>query len=114
MLLAVAYRPSQIRKIGFRPPAIQFRKIDASIDQHFHAAGSASLPWPPRRVDPNIHSLHQTLGQEHVVIAKENNMGAHLRPLDEIDPFMDQGLSRLVFRMRLASDDDLNRAIWIG
>ena len=63
MLLAVSQRPTHFGLIGFRPPAIQLREIDASIDEHFHAARPASLPGPAWRVDPDIHALHQVLGQ---------------------------------------------------
>ena len=41
-------------------------------------------------------------------------MGAGLGLADEIDPFLDQGLPRLVLRMRLAGDDELHRALRIG
>src|ERR1019366_9935482 len=33
--------PSRRPAIGLRPPAIQFRQIDAAIDEHFHAACAA-------------------------------------------------------------------------
>ena len=61
MFLAVAQRPANFRRIGFRPPAIQFREIDASIDEHLHTARSACLPGSPWCVDPDVHSLHQVL-----------------------------------------------------
>ena len=41
-------------------------------------------------------------------------MGAHLGPPDELGPFLNQGLSRLVRRMGLAGKDELHRALGIG
>jgi len=41
-------------------------------------------------------------------------MGTHLGLPDEMHPFPNQGLPRLVRRMRFAGDDELNRALWIG
>ena len=40
-------------------------------------------------------------------------MGTHVGLPDEMDPFLNQRLSRLVCRMRLASDNELYRALWI-
>jgi hypothetical protein len=106
--------PPHFRRVGFRPPAVQFREIDASIDEHFHAARAASLPGPARRVDPDVHSLHQALGQKHVVVAEEDHMGARLGPPDEMRSIPGSGLARLVLRMRLAGDDELHRALRIA
>ncbi len=61
MLPAVPYRPPHLRGVRLGPPAVQFRKIDAPIDEHLHAARSASLPWSPWRVDPDVHPLYQML-----------------------------------------------------
>ena len=41
-------------------------------------------------------------------------MGADLGLPDEMNPFLDQRLPRLVRRMRLAGDDELHRALRIG
>ena len=41
-------------------------------------------------------------------------MGAGLGLADELYPFLDQGLPRLVRRMGLAGDDELHRALRIG
>ncbi len=103
MLLAVAYRPTQIGNIGFGPPAIQLRKIDTAVDQHLHAAGSTCLPRPSWRVDPDIDALHQMLGQVHVVVTEKDDMGAGLGPPNEVRPLLNQDLSRPVCRMRLAA-----------
>ena len=113
MVLAVAQRPADVRSVGFRPPAVQFRQIETSIDEHLHAARPTGFPRPPGRVDPDINPLHQVLGQEHVVVAEEDDVGARLGPPDEADPLLNQGLPGLVRRMGLAGDDDLHRALGI-
>ncbi len=41
-------------------------------------------------------------------------MGAGLGPPDEMCPFLNQRLPRLVRRMGLAGDDELHRALRIG
>src|ERR1017187_7897909 len=102
MFLTVAQRPTQIVDKGFSPPAVQFRKIDAAIDEHFHAARAASFPRSPWCVEPDIHALHQTSGQVHIVVAQENCVRPDIGPADELYPFLDQGLSRQVRRMSLA------------
>ena len=96
MLLAIPDCPPHFRRVRFRPPAIQFREIDASIDEHLHAARSARLPGPPWRVDPDVYPLNQVFGQKHVVVAEEDHMGAGLRPPDEMRPFLNQVLPRPV------------------
>ena len=113
MFLAVSQCPAHFRLVGFRPPAIQLREIDAPIDQHFHAARPASLPGPAWRVDPHIHALHQVLSQKHVVITQEDHMGARLWPANELHPLLNQSLSRIVLGMGLASDDELHWAVRI-
>ena len=84
-----------------------------AVDEHLHAARSAGLPGPPGRVDPNVHALHQVLGQEHVVVAEKDRVGTSLGLPDEMRPLPNHGLPRLVRRMRLAGDDELHRALGI-
>ena len=114
MVQSVAERPSHLRRVGLRPPAVEFRQVDAAVDEHFHPARSAGLPRPPRRVDPDIHSLHQVLGQQHVVVAQENDMGADILLTNEQDPFLDQRLTRQIGRVRFAGHDELHRSMWIA
>ena len=114
MFLAIPQRPAHFRDIGFGPPAIQFREIDASVDEHLHAARSTRLPRPPWRVDPDIHPLHQALGQMHIVITEEDRMRTDFGLANELYPFLDQSLSRRVRGMGLAREDELHRSLRIG
>ena len=111
MLLAVPQRPADFRRVRFRPPAIQFREIDAAIDEHLHTARPACFPRSPWRIDPDIDSLHHVFRQQHVVVAQEDDVGPDLWLADEVNPLMDQGLPRLVLRVGFAGDDELYRAL---
>ena len=61
MFLTISQRPPHFRRVGFRPPAVQFRKIDTAIDEHLHATRSAGLPRPAWSIQPDIDPLHQML-----------------------------------------------------
>src|ERR1039458_9802941 len=37
VLLTVAQGPPDVRHIGFGPPAVYFREVEAAIDEHLHA-----------------------------------------------------------------------------
>ena len=87
VFLPIPQRPPHFRRVGFRPPAIQLRKINAAIDEHFHPARSTDLPGPAWRVDPYIYPLHQVLGQKHVVVTEEDHMRAHIGAPNKMDPF---------------------------
>ena len=58
--------------------------------------------------------LHQALGQVHIVVTKENRMRTDFGPANELYPFLDQGLSRLVRWMGLAREDELHRTLRVG
>src|SRR5208282_1479198 len=88
MLPTIPQRPPHLRGVRLSPPAVQFREIDSSIDEHLHPARATGLPGPPRGVQPDIYPLHQALGQMHVVITEEDHMRAGLGPPDEMRPFL--------------------------
>ena len=64
MFAPVTDGPADLRRVCFRPPAIQLRKIQSAIDQHLHAAGAARFPGASRRVHPEIDALNQLLRHE--------------------------------------------------
>ena len=68
MFLAIPQCPSHVWCIGFRPPAVQFRDIEGTVDQHLHSTGSTCLPGALGRVNPDIRALYQLLRDVHVVI----------------------------------------------
>src|SRR5664279_2912370 len=108
MFLSIAQCPPHLRRIGFSPPAIQLRQIDAPVDEHFHPASTAGFPWPSRCIEPDIYPLHQLSRQKHVVITQKDHMVARLSPPDEMRPFLNQGLPGLIRRMGLAGNDELH------
>ena len=114
MLLSISQCPAYLRGISFRPPAVQYRKIDSAVGQHFHTARAAGLPWSSWRVDPDVHSLHQVLGQKHIVVAQEDHVRLHFGASNKLDPFLDHGLPGLVGRMGLAGQDQLYRPLGIA
>ena len=90
VLLAIVRCPVDVRRIGFRPQPVQFRQIDAAIDQHFHTAGATGLPGRSRCVEPDIHALRQEFGQQHVVVTQNDCMGRQRGPVDELYSLLNQ------------------------
>ncbi len=113
MFMTISQRPAHCRGIGFSPPAIQLRHINAAIDQHFHAAGSARLPWSARCIKPDVHPLHHVLGQMHIVVAEEDRARTCFGAADKLHPVPDHILAGLIRRMRLAGNDELHGTLWI-
>ena len=72
------------------------------------------FPRPTRRIDPDVHPLHEVLGKQHVVVTEEDHMTANLGPPDELCPLLDEGLAGLVRRMGLAGEDELHGALRLG
>jgi hypothetical protein len=114
VFLAVAQSPAHFRGVGLRPRAIQLRQVKPPIDEDLHAAGSTGLPRPAWGVDPHIHPLDEPFSQEHVIVAEEDCVAAGFRLADEVNPHLDELLSRPVRRMGLAGDDKLDRAPGVG
>ena len=86
VFLAVAQRPADFGCVGFGPPAVEFRQIDAAVDQDLHTAGSTGLPRPTGRINPDIDASHQMLCQQHVIVAQENHMLSRDRLANELQP----------------------------
>ena len=114
MVLAVPERPPHLGRIGFGPPAVELREVQAAVDEHFHSAGSARLPRASRRVDPQVAALHEPLRQEQIVVGEEDHAPAHLGTTHELDPGLDHLLTGLIGGMRLPRHDELNRTVAIG
>ena len=107
---AVANGPAEVGGVGFGPPAVELRQVQAAIGQHLHAAGAAGLPGPPRRVQPDVHALHQVPGDAHVVVLEKDHAAGDVGPGGETLPLGQQRLPGAVGRMRLASHQQLHRA----
>ena len=88
VLAPVPQRPADLGRVRFRPPPVELREVQAAVDQHLHAARAARLPGPPRRVDPEVHALHEVLGGEQVVVRQEDDAALDLGAPDELDPLL--------------------------
>ena len=105
VVLAVTDCPTDLGRIGLRPPAIKLREIQPAIDQDLHPAGSTCFPGTAWGVYPEVGAFDQLLRHQHVVVAEKDNMFMDFRTLDEVIPFFDECLSGQVLRMRLAGED---------
>ena len=86
MLAAVTQCPAYVWRVRLGPPAIELGEIEAAVGQHLHAAGAARFPRPARRIDPDVHALHQLLREGHVVVLEEDRSQAHRIVLHELRP----------------------------
>ena len=114
MFLAVTNCPADFGGIRFRPPAVQLRKVQTTVDEDLHSTGSAGFPRAPRRVDPQIDTLDYFLCQEHVVVTEEDHTAADLRMFDKVVPLLDQCLSGQILRMSFPGENQLQRTLLIG
>src|SRR5260370_34644357 len=114
MFAPVTDRPADLRRVGFRPPAIQLGKIQSAINQHFHATCATRFPGTSRRVHPEIYTLNQLLGHEQVVVTQKDYSRPHFRAMGELDPLPDHLLTLHVLGMGLPSEYELDRAFPIG
>ncbi len=79
-----------------------------------HAGGAAGFFAAARSVEPEIHALHQFARDFHVVVFDEDDVLPEVGIARELHDLADEGFARLIFRMRLAGDDDLHRALAIA
>src|SRR5512133_626600 len=113
MFLAVSQCPSHFRCIGFSPPAIELREINAAINEHFHAARATGFPGSPGCIDPDIYPLYHLAGEKHVIVTQEDDVRTGVTPSDESCPLLDQGLPLPVIGMGLARHDKLHGALGV-
>ena len=99
MFQTIPERPANFWRIGLSPPSIEFRQVQATIHQNFHAAGSAGFPRAPRCVQPQIYPLNHFLRQSHVVIGEEYDFPYDILTLAEADPARYHSLPLLITRM---------------
>ena len=64
----------------------------------------------PRQVEPEVHALHQQVGQVHVVVLEERHPALELGVAGELVDALEHFLARVVGRVGLAGEDDLHRA----
>ena len=89
MFLAISQCPTNFWRVSLHPPAIKLRQINSAVYQNLHAAGAARFPGAPRRVDPNVYSLHKVFGKKHVVVSKEDSVWTDFGLPDKLHPPLD-------------------------
>src|SRR5690606_18790610 len=104
-------RPAIQAVVPFRPPPIENRKVESTMDGNFLPARSTRLHGAARIVQPHIAARNQRPGDLHVVVLEENDAPSKIRMLRGLHDALDEPLSTLVGRMRLAGVDDLNRSL---
>src|SRR4030095_5949778 len=113
-LSAIADGPTHIVSVGLGPPAIQLRQVKTAVRQYLHSTRTTRLPRPAWVVNPNVNAMHQLLGEQHVIIAEKDHMRPHFGAAPyEVGPLADDCLPRVICRMRLTRDEELDRTIWI-
>src|SRR4030095_6584035 len=115
VLFAIAHGPTHISSVGLGPPAVQLRQVKTAVGEHLHSTRTTCLPRPARVVNPNVHAVHQLLGEQHVIIAEKDCMRPHFGArTNEVVPWADHCLARSICRMSLTGNEKLYRTNWIS
>ena len=99
--------------IGLRPPAIQNRKIEAAVQNHFLTAGSGRFQRPPGVIQPHINALHQVSPHVDVVILDENEAVGKLAVTHKLRDLLEDALAGFVAGMGLSGENKLHGAFGI-
>src|SRR5215469_15577304 len=74
MRLALADREAVQPVVGFGPPAIEDRTVQAAVKHDFLSAGTRGLERTTRRVQPDINALHEVSPDVDVVVLDKENL----------------------------------------
>src|ERR1700675_2750876 len=96
--------------VGFRPPAVQYREVQAAVQNDFLAAGSGGFQRTPRIVKPDIDTVRQMAADVDVVVFDKYEFVGKLRVAHQLRNLLQDTLARLVQRMSLPGEDELHRA----
>ena len=96
---------------ALNPPSIKYRKIEDAVGGSLHTRGAGGLKRPTGVVQPNVTTLNQVTGCAHIVVLKEYDSVAKLRPAREVRNLGDQFLAAMIMRVGLAREDHLDRVI---
>ena len=95
--------------VALLPPAVERTQLGHPVQRRLHAAGTGGLERHPGQIEPEIHALHQQVGQVHVVVLEERHPALERGVPGELVDALQHFLARIVGRMRLAREDDLHR-----
>src|SRR5438093_4872497 len=97
--------------VALAPPAVEDAQVEAAVAADFLAARAAGFQRAPRRVQPDVASGDHLAGDVHVVVFDEDERALQLRVLRQVDDLLDVALPFVVARVRLAGEDELQRAL---
>ena len=106
--------PANVRVPGFGPPAIKLRQIQATVHQHFHAAGATRFPRVARGIQPDVNALNHLIGHTKIVVLDKHDLALHFRAPGKGFPAPDQFLAGAVVGVGLARQNDLERPVPVG
>ena len=101
-------RPAVLAVVHLIPPAIQDRKVQGPVDGRLHPRGPAGLQGPQRVVQPHVAAREQGAGHRNVVIGQEHDPVPHGGVVGELHQVLDHFLARIIGRVGLAGDDQLD------
>ena len=97
--------------VGLGPPAVEDRQVQAAVEHGLLAAGAGGFQRAAGIVQPHVHALDQVPADVDVVIFDEDQPAGEARIVPQVGDPLDQLLARLVGRMGLAGEDDLQRPL---
>src|SRR6266576_1262526 len=107
-------RPAILPREPLGPPAIERAQLWNAVERRLHAAGTAGFERHARQVDPHVHTRDHALREMHFVILEERNSSLETGILRGRENPLQHALPRIVRGMRLAGEDDLDRAARVG
>ena len=99
--------------VTFKPPSVEYREVQYTIHQRFLTRCTGCFERTGRSIQPDINSGHQTTGQLHIVVFKEDDLTQEFRTLRDLNDSLDQSLTCTIVRVSLTCEEELYRIIRI-
>ena len=106
-------RPAVVAVVPLVPPAVEDREVEPAVERGLHAGRAARLVGAQRVVQPDVAAGVERLRHRDVVVGQEHDAVPHLGVVGEPDDLLDQLLAAVVGGVRLAGDDQLDRALGV-
>ena len=101
--------PAAQSVVALLPPSVKRAQLRNPVERRLHAARAGGLERDPGQVEPQVHPLHQQVGQVHVVVFEEGHAALELGVTGELIDALEDFLAGIVGGVRLAGEDDLHR-----